>query len=391
MGVDRPERFRARHDRPESHECRDGEERPLLQQDPARRGRPARLLPPRTDPPQRVEIQDQQDDRPGHRDAFAQAGRDEQGERPPVSPTPPEWAGRVGRVDVGQGRQQAEKDAGQIRLARRPGDDLHPQRMHGKERRRQGAEQEEVGPVPDRRLAEAARNEFQRQGIQRHRDGRMEQQARQVVSPRLQAEQGILPLQQPPGQRLPDPQQGRFPGPGELRRSEAAETGVVEEVGLIVELVEPAVAEDRSARDDGRDRHGEGQPRGPDVRARPVEPVPERSRPGRLRATGSRRVDVGRMLWRPISSWMGRVRRTWVVAGFANRPRPGPKGNVLPTTTATPARPRADRTTIEVDGLNVDREDSSFGNRSELFWKEALAWRESASRRRVCPTCSPSA
>ena len=150
-------------------------------------------------PSERIDVQDQEHHRQGHRHRLGQQRRQRRGRtRPPASP----GAARPlrERAEIGQDRQHREQGAGQIRLARSPGHDLGPQRMDGEQRHRQaGAEREDPGPS---RSAPGSATRQQRDGQHEQDDGidGIEDQAGEVVPPGLEAPERRI---RPPGSSRP--------------------------------------------------------------------------------------------------------------------------------------------------------------------------------------------
>ncbi len=174
-------RIRSGRLRPSGHDrrpCRQRDEGDFVQQH-ADRARPRQRLNRKADAPQRIKVEQQQNDRQRHAPSLGQQRCQQQQQRRDIPAPTARAAGGITHV-TDHARQQKE-DRQYVAPLRRPSHGLDPQRVHGKEQRshrghRQRSRRWASGNPP------CQAQEPRRQQIEEHGVQRVQHKIRQVVT-----------------------------------------------------------------------------------------------------------------------------------------------------------------------------------------------------------------
>jgi hypothetical protein len=227
---------------------REHEERQLLQEHGARGGRaPGGDL----EPPQGIDVEDEEHHRQGHHHRLRQQAEREQAERRQI-PAPSAGV-HLGEAQPGERRQQVEERAQHVAALGDPRHRLRAERVQGKEQRGAAGAQP-PGQGVGRRHGGA--QQAQAQGVDERDVGGMQEEIAQVIAERVHAPQRVVDAVGEPGHRRPVPHDGACQHPAQLNGAESAVAGVRQEIAVVV-VDEPAVAE-RGREDEEGDR-GERQ------------------------------------------------------------------------------------------------------------------------------------
>ena len=240
-------------DRPVLRECPHRRHLRLREEGQRRRAerehRVGRLLEQPGRPPERIHVEQEEDDRQRHAPGLREEREDEARERHEVPSARP--AGPLGRrhAHVGQHRGEVEEAGEHVAPLRRPRHRLDTQRMDGEEERARYR-----GPGARRgRALERAREQRAHEVVAEHGVRRVQQEARQVVTGRVEAPEGVVEPERHPAERLVVPAEDGREHPAQVGPREPAVARVVREVEVVV----PEDEVIRQHRDEADDHHGD--------------------------------------------------------------------------------------------------------------------------------------
>ncbi len=243
---------------------------------PHRPGRPGRqLAPPGREPPERVDVQDDQHHRQGHHDGLGHRGESVAHQRAGEPPSSGR-AVRAGRLEIEKDCQEEPQPGQDVAPLGGPRNGFHPQRV---DREDEGGGKR---PEPEGTLSRARRGAQQAQPheVEDHRGGGVEQDVRQVIAEGVHPPESMVEAEGEPGDRDPVARERRREHPAQVAPPEPPELGIVDEVQGVVPVQE-LMPEDGPEHRNGDQDADEGS-----------EPAPLRQRfrgggPGRVGTRGN--------------------------------------------------------------------------------------------------------